>query len=571
MNKTYLSARKLAGGVTRLYAMKNEWDKVQKKQTKAFQVYIGCKRADGTYNFNERAEDFLSLLRKTEYERPYYQWCDFRRGQLREESDVADETTLRYCRCEDLCGGVDLLLGHVAEKTGLSETLVSVFGNCLSDEILSLAFYCASQTRRPLYAAANWSESQKLPGRTLLNESDIARVLKAVTPSKCLEFLSLWLRKTPRNHRLSLDITSVSSYARHNPDVMLGYNRDNENLPQVNLLLMVDQQTKLPVWFEQLPGAISDITTIKDTITLLKNIDGSPRCIVGDRGFASKQNIAALQKKGFKFTMGLPLHLFEEVRTIIREAVANHEFSVPNITFDLFEDYDTHRTQGITKMVKWNGHRVYLHLFYCSDYKNSNEADLMEALDRVQKRMLEGKKLNSKFDQEIASRCFTLKETPKRGIQVKCLPEEVDKLKQEQGGFFAIASNQFKESRDAMYVYKLRDGVEKRFDDLKNEEDCRRLRVHSSQHMRARIFIQFLAEILRCYLLERKQRFENDWKSKKIRPKSVNDILRAMESLRYIHIEGHHPFYKRPTKDQLALLHFYGVSTQTKQLWPSLH
>ena len=206
--------------------------------------------------------------------------------------------------------------------------------------------------------------------------------------------------------------------------------------------------------------------------------------------------------------------------------------------------------------------------------KFRNENELMERLNQVEKALKKGKKIEafrSKFDQRIAKECFIVKETPKRGLQVKCLPEKVDELKEECGGYFAIASNQFKNGSEALYVYKLRDGVEKRFDDIKNEEDCRRLRVHSSERMRARLFIQFIAEILRCYLLERKQNRETDWKNLKLVPKTVNDIMRAMASLRYIHIEGHRPFYKRPTKTQLGLLKFYDIPTTSKTTWPSLN
>ena len=57
---------------------------------------------------------------------------------------------------------------------------------------------------------------------------------------------------------------------------MYGYNRDREKLPQINLLMIVSQTSKLPLWYEQLPGAISDPTTIKDTVKLLSQAAHSP-------------------------------------------------------------------------------------------------------------------------------------------------------------------------------------------------------------------------------------------------------------------------------------------------------
>lgn len=571
MANFYLSKRKRKDGSICLYAVKNEWDEQKKKQVKAAQIYIGCKRPEGTFKFNEATEQFVYLLRGTEFERPFYQWSDYIKAQKAGQNDEqVDPVVDRADRCIDLNGGVSLLLDHVAKVTRLKDCLVSSFGDCLADQILSLAYYCASCGRGPLYGAAVWSESQKLPGDESLTEKDIASVLHEISASDTLTFLQKWLKRSPRENRVSLDITSVSSYAAHNPDVMPGYNRDREKMPQINLLMMTDQVTKLPVWFEQLPGAISDMTTVKDTIKLLEQLDDSPRSVVCDRGFATAENIACMQKHGFKFTMGIPLHLFPDVRKLIRDAVDNHEFSQPGITLDLFDLYNSYPSQGITKLQKWNGHRVYIHLYYCADYKNHNENELMDNLNRIQAMLERGQKLVSPEDIALAEECFTVSNTPKRGRRVKCDGAAVDRLKRELGGYFAIVSNQLKDCHEAMYVYKLRDGVEKRFDDLKNEEDCHRLRVHTAERMRARLLIQFVAEILRCYILHEKQQRETEWKGLKLVPKTVNDVMRAMASLRYIHIEGHHPFYKRPTRNQLGILKFFGIETGNRLLWPSL-
>jgi len=43
--------------------------------------------------------------------------------------------------------------------------------------------------------------------------------------------------------------------------------------------------------------------------------------------------------------------------------------------------------------------------------------------------------------------------------------------------------------------YTTRDCIEKDFDEMKNDLDMRRLRVHSDGRMRSRLFIQFIAEI----------------------------------------------------------------------------
>ncbi len=571
MADPHLSERKQKDGSVRLYAVQSGWDKKTKKTKKTLQVYIGSKNADGSYSFNSNTESYLFLLRNTEYERHFYQWQDFMNTSTA-DNDEDKAPPAAILSCIDLAGGISLLLDKVAQETNITKLLHKVFGDDRAKLLQSLAYYVASQGGRPLYSAAVWSQSQKLPFGRDFTEEAISIILQDVTEGEILSFLKELLKSTPREHRLSLDITSVSSYSKQIPDVMPGYNRDHENLEQINLLLMVDQRTKRPCWIEQLPGAISDITTLKDTVHLLKLLDESPRNIVCDRGFASKENIYCLQKNNFKFTMGIPIYRkgFEDVLALLEEIKKNNEFCAPGITGDLFDDHSTHSTQGVTRRVKWNGHYIYLHFYYCADYKSNNETGLMERVDEVDKALKSGKALKHPMDIMIAEKCFKVRKS-KNGVSVKCDLSAVASLKNECGGYFVLCSNEYDDARNALYAYKLRDGVEKRFDDLKNEADCARLRVHSPRRMHTRIFIQFLAEILRCYLLERMQNEIDKWKSLKLtRCRSINDILHAIESLRYISIEGHKPFYKRPTKVQLALLKFFGIATTGTPGWPSL-
>lgn len=64
----------------RLYAVSQVWDPEKGRQKKDKQIYLGCKRADGTYNFNSKAETYLYLLQGTEFERPFYHWQDYKKS-----------------------------------------------------------------------------------------------------------------------------------------------------------------------------------------------------------------------------------------------------------------------------------------------------------------------------------------------------------------------------------------------------------------------------------------------------------------------------------------------------------
>lgn len=380
MAGTYLSKRKRNDHSINFYAVTNIWNPEKKRQDKK-QVFIGT-FLNGHCRFNEKAIEYADLFKSTEYEHAYWLWRESREAEQKRDSLVRQESIVD---AEIKNAGLDLLLSHVVQDLKLDRLLERVFGESLAQRILSLAYYCAFDGRQPLSRMSVWFEDQLLPWEHGFSLGMIEKTLVEIAASDILKFQQAWMKQFAREDRLSLDITSVSSYSQNSiPDVSRGYNRDRENLPQINLLMLVSQRSRLPLWFEQLPGAIADITTIKDTIRLLKELDDTPRSIVFDRGFADQDNIKCLMDNHIKFTMGIPLWRFQDVRDEIDQARQEKLFNAPSSTLSLFEPDSVYQTQGITKLKKINGHRVYLHLYYTDFYHSQTNLLLMQDLVRIE-------------------------------------------------------------------------------------------------------------------------------------------------------------------------------------------
>lgn len=83
-----------------------------------------------------------------------------------------------------------------------------------------------------------------------------------------------------------------------------------------------------------------------------------------------------------------------------------------------------------------------------------------------------------------------------------------------------------------MRPYRQKDAVEKGFDDLKNDLDMKRLRIHSNAAMEGRIFIQFVSLILTTYL--RGIMEKQGW----VRSHNLQEIFSEMKSLKEISVDG---------------------------------
>jgi transposase len=55
--------------------------------------------------------------------------------------------------------------------------------------------------------------------------------------------------------------------------VKYGYNRDRENLKQVNLAMLSGKNNGLPVWYTPLPGSLNDGKTLMTLVKALQKLD----------------------------------------------------------------------------------------------------------------------------------------------------------------------------------------------------------------------------------------------------------------------------------------------------------
>lgn len=98
-------------------------------------------------------------------------------------------------------------------------------------------------------------------------------------------------------------------------------------------------------------------------------------------------------------------------------------------------------------------------------------------------------------------------------------------------GWFVLISNRTKDAAETLRSYRQKDAIEKGSDDLKNDLDMKRLRVHSNTSMEGRIFIQFVSLVLTTYL--KGIMAEHGW----TRDHNLQEIFSEMKSLREVSVE----------------------------------
>lgn len=485
-------------GAVYVYSVESYWDK-DKKAPRTKQLYLGV--------LNKETGEVIPAKR---------------RMPRSEKSQSAAIATASPARAQVV--GPSLVLDKIAQDTGVASILKRCFPQSYQ-QILSLVYFVVHKGL-PLSRSEIWSQNNRHPVGEPFGSQRVSELLLQIGESDRQKFLSLWLGRMTEQDYLCYDITSISSYAQANEYVHYGYNRDGERLPQVNLAMLFGQKSGLPAYYRRMPGKISDVATLRTTVKSLDFLDASGLHFILDRGFYSQNNIDEMLSRRHHFTMGVPCG-----RKWIEDIMDQHYEKIAS-PGNYLAISDKEALYAVSQLHSWGPERrrTYLHLYYNAKQAADDFDGFTRKLLQYKEELESGNRV--KANEEAYRRYLIVKQTPKRGLRVCFNEEAVEKHRKRYAGFFCIFSSNIKDSFKALQVYRAKEAVENSFDDLKNQLDVKRLRVHSSTAMDSRLFLQFIALVFLCHL---RSVTASD---KDLKNLTVREIMEVMESLVQITYPG---------------------------------
>ena len=506
-------------GVTYVYEATSIWDK-EKKQPRNQQVCIG--------KLDPVTGEFIPSKRLNPIQ-----------AAIRDPAVTATAVVV----------GPTLLLDKITMELELDKILKASFPQVYR-ELLSMAYYITTRGG-PLSHCRAWSKSHAHPLGQELTSQRISEILRTLGTDGQKTFFKNWGQKVLENDYLCYDITSVSSYGELNEYLKYGYNRDRENLKQINLALLFGQKSQLPIYYHRLPGNISDVSTLSHLLKTFSYLELAKLHLVLDKGFYCQKNVDQLLAAHYKFILAVPIqrkwvqNLIDQVRTTIQDP-------------DNYRKLEGEVLYVHTHLYSWGQkrRRCYVHLYY-------NTHALAEATDSFMKDLLTYK-TELETGQLVSNHAdayqtfFTIKETPVRGRKVLFNKEAIQKYCNRYAGFYVLLTNDIKDPVEALRVYRDKDYVEKCFDDLKNQLDMKRLRIHTSSTMDGRLFIQFIALI---YLSALRKKMRDTGLTEKY---TVRELLLEMETLTQIRYSGKYGhILTEITKPQRQIMESLGIDPKT--------
>ncbi len=106
-------------------------------------------------------------------------------------------------------------------------------------------------------------------------------------------------------------------------------------------------------------------------------------------------------------------------------------------------------------------------------------------------------------------------------------------LANENFGYWILYTDFEKDALKALLTYRDRNFIEVGFDDIKGSTDGRRLRVHSTDAVYGRLFLQFCSQILRTELRTMAESLGKETRKYATSPKDMLYRVRSLTKIRY--------------------------------------
>jgi len=216
------------------------------------------------------------------------------------QSDTSDIDTIALA--QEILGtvknfGLSYFLQSIAEKIGIVKILNQTVPRHWK-KIIVLACYLVAENRTVTYCS-DWAEENECLDAGNMASQRISELLYAFGYNERVEFFKQWYLHIREQEYVALDITSVSSYSERIDMLEWGYNRDGEDLRQLNICMLFGEKTMMPIYQTLYSGSLTDVTTLEATLDEFEAITGTwDIMLVMDKGFYKVKNINKLLGDG---------------------------------------------------------------------------------------------------------------------------------------------------------------------------------------------------------------------------------------------------------------------------------
>jgi len=336
----------------------------------------------------------------------------------------------------------------------------------------------------------DWFDETEIDFTEQMNDSDCSKLFANITEEDRSRFFTEWIKYRSEKEYIVYDVSSISTYSNNIDIAEWGYNRDGETLPQINLGMYYGVTSNMPVYYALYSGSIIDKVYLEYMMTNARAFGINNVCFVIDRGFVTKDNFIYMHNNNFSFITALPKQRLEALRLI-----DENKRNIRKVS-NWINEYGVY---GVKVPVDMYGLNLYAHIYYDPEKQMFDEKELYARVERLRAEL--EKMSHRKLASKKYSDYFLIDDNSKNKLTFKLREDKVDENLERSGFFILLSSKADLNSVEVLRIYRNRNVIEKNFDQFKNGLDFKRMRTHWNKTTEGKMFVGFIALILRSYML----------------------------------------------------------------------
>lgn len=468
------------------------------------------------------------------------------------------ETKNRTSRSSCLRVGAYFVLRKIIEEYNLVELLGGYFEQRDLGLFLDLAVYSiiAENNAAQYYPDYTFNHPLFTNGMKQYSDSTVSDFLNSVTDDQSTGFLNSW--NETRNHRekiyISYDSTNKNCQAGDIEMVEFGHPKVDVGQPVFNYAVAYDTHNQEPLFYEKYPGSLNDISQLQFMLDKAFGYGYKKIGFILDRGYFSCENIQYMDKCGYSFVI-----MVRGMASLVNELVLEHKGTFESKRVNNIYEYGVYGKTVKHRLYVGDKKERYFQLYHSISKESAERAGIENRLNQM---TLYLKKYQNKVKEfgPGFEKYFNLHYDEK--TQAFVLPEErcsVVERELDLAGYFCIITSEKMSAKEAIELYKSRDTSEKLFRGDKSYLGNKSIRVYSEESARAKIFVEFVAMILRCKMYT-KLKEEMKKLEKKPNYMTVPAALKELEKIEMVRqLDNVYRLDHAVTANQKTILNAFGL------------
>lgn len=471
------------------------------------------------------------------------------------DTEIPDELPFAYRSC-CLKIGSCVVIREVIDEYDLWSMLSKRFGK-KTGLILDLAAYLIVDEENvgqyyPDFAFSHPLFTEKM---TIYSDSKLSRLLNSITKNQCIGFLDDWNKNRDHRNRIyvSYDSTNKNCDAGDIDIVEFGKAKDDKGLPIFNLAVAMDKTNRVPLFYEEYPGSITDVSQFTFMVDKVLEYGYQKIGFILDRGYFSKDNIQYIDKNNYSFII-----MCKGCKALVSSLILDKRGTFETKRDAAIRSYKVYGMTTKARLYEDDTTDRWFHIYYNPSKQSAEREQLEQKIERYRQFLDTHIGQDTKFGKTYQDYFYLYYDKHGRFIGAE---ERADVIERELQlcGYFCIITSEKMTAAQALIQYKGRDISEKLFRADKTFIGAKSERVQSSQSISSKIFIEFIALIIRnrIYNLLKEQMLRMESRHKFM---TVPAAIRELEKIEMVRRNG--KCYKLDhavTKTQKIILSSFGL------------